>query len=532
MDQQPLELLLDEERLKSARKQAENKAAELSSEEWKKMRVLAKTDLFFLAYSILGYTKLSVNLHGAVCTWMKENEKARFREILLPRGHFKSTLVTIADSIRLALPNDSNANIWPECLGTDIRILLSHETHTSASNLFLGPIINHFLGNPLLMALFPECVPDPKKHRINKNELELPRTSFWGEPTFDTLGQGGRAQGRHYNKIKLDDIIGDKARDSTVEMQAAKNWLDNIESLFSTFRLDSFDLVGTRWSYDDVYSHAHQTYGQDLAKYIRPVEELNPETKLKESIFPEEFPPEELVRLRKKPRIWNAQYLNDPSQSGNGFSKEWLQYYYYINKVKISHFAGLRRENVTHLINELDIIFLIDPAPDNESGFVITGTNTRMRTFILEANKHNWTPPDFVKFLFEKVVQYRPRLVVIEEVLFSKLYKHYWQSQMQLRNVKFRVEGCKTGNKDKGDRIYGLSTLFEDGSLVANEGHEDFLEEYRQFGNVKPDNLHLLDALCQGIGRWRLPSKQFGDGTEDKKEIVRKLDRISGYSKV
>lgn len=509
------------------------KASQLSSEQWSHLRKLAKQDLFFLTYSILGYTKLSVNLHGHLCKWIKDNENARFREILLPRAHYKSTILTISHAIQLALPNDDNGyDVYPNCLGTDIRILLAHETSTSASNLFLGPIANHFLSNTLLMALFPECVPDPNKQRINKLELELPRKAIWGEPTFDTLGMGGRAQGKHYNYLKLDDLIGDKARDSITESNAAKLWFDNIQSLFVDLALDKFDLIGTRWAFDDLYSHANQMYGNDLVCYTRAVEEVNPITGKKEPIFPEKITQESLRILRRNPKVFNSQYLNDPSQSGYGFDIGWLKYYYYINKVKISHFQGLTKEKTIHLINELDIIFLIDPAPDNETGFIVCGTNNRMKTFVLEATKNNWNPPEFVRFLFSKVAQYRPRLVVVEEVLFSKVYKYYWEAEMRLRNVKFRIEGFATHGKAKEERIKALSIPFEKGELVLNEEMKDLIDEYKMFGNVKPDNLHLLDALAQGPGRFRLPSRLGNEDTEVPVQSLRMIDKISGYSKV
>ncbi len=60
-------------------------------------------------------------------------------------------------------------------------------------------------------------VPSPREQTINKWALELPRTRPHPEPTIDTMGVGAKSQGRHYNYIKLDDVYGDKARDSEAE---------------------------------------------------------------------------------------------------------------------------------------------------------------------------------------------------------------------------------------------------------------------------------------------------------------------------
>jgi phosphopentomutase len=125
------------------------------------------------------------------------------------------------------------------------------------------------------MGLFPEAVPSPRKTRINKWELELPRSLTGNpEPTIDTLGVGGKSQGRHYNYIKLDDIYGDKARDSEAESATTKEWFDNIQSFFSTFLKDKLDLTGTRYDLDDVYAHAEERYGTQLVKYSERLRNL------------------------------------------------------------------------------------------------------------------------------------------------------------------------------------------------------------------------------------------------------------------
>ena len=99
--------LTDAEHIKEARKAAESEAGKLTTEDWHTLRKLAKSNLYFLASTILGYNKLSPDLHGHFCAWLVKNDNEQFRETLLPRGHFKSTIQTISDSIRVALPDDA-----------------------------------------------------------------------------------------------------------------------------------------------------------------------------------------------------------------------------------------------------------------------------------------------------------------------------------------------------------------------------------------------------------------------------------------
>lgn len=530
-----IDYLTSDDVYKANRIAAEKKAAEFTSEHWKAMRKLAKKDLFWLCYSVLNYNRLTPAFHGDMCVEVNKTEQLRFREWLSFRGSFKSTILTIGHSIQCALPDDSSDSPWPLCLGTDIRLLICHETHESAQR-YLASITGHFLGNEFLMALFPECVPNPRKHRINKSELELPRKSIWNEPTFDTLGVGGRAQGRHYNKLKLDDLIGDKARDSKTEMKSAIEWFDNIQSLFSTFAKDSFDLIGTRWSFDDLYAHAHSTYGTNLHSYIRKVEEpvkvLQPDgthKTVKQVTFPEEFPQDSLAILRKNKKVWNAQYLNDPFEGEGGFKDEWLQYYYYKDKTTLIYFTGLAKDKQEVSLSELNKYILIDPAMSGLWGFMVIGVDHKGRIFILEALKDDKDPPFVVDLMFKKVIQYQPKCVAIEKVLFSGLFQHWLVTEMSVRKIRFKVEQLTTRGVEKEARILGLSNYFSSLQVFCNEGHLDFLEEYQRFGFTS--NIHLLDAFAQApkVIKPFVKLNLIGESSSGNQD---KRDPTTGYSKI
>lgn len=508
----------------------EQKFAHLSRDEWKHLRRRAKTDLFFLCYGVLNYKKLSTRLHGNLCNWATAHQDAQFREFLMPRGHYKSTVMTIGDSIRIALPDDVGDQGWPYNLGTDARILIGHELHDTAKR-FLFAIQSHFLSNPTLMGLFPECVPIERVQRINTSELALPRTELWPEPTFDTMGVGGRSQGKHWNYLKLDDLFGDKARDSESERNSTYEWFDNVQSFFSTFSQDKIDLIGTRWGFDDLYNHAHDMYGEELKKYIRKCEEVNPETGLIEPIFPEEFPSHKLAILKRKPKIYLAQYQNDPDSSTTEFQQGWLRYYNFVGTTRIATFSGTSRP-VVRTVGELDKIIFIDPAMDGNAGYCVTGTDQLNNIFILKAEKNSWKPPELVAKILEDVARYQPRLVVIEAVTFSEVYKSWLEREMQLRGMRFKIEPAKTRNRSKDNRIKGLSNYFSAGQIYFNQGQTEILQEYREFGASK--NIHILDALAYGPEYWRAaqPKREQDDFRKAESELMAGRDKHTGYSKI
>lgn len=529
----------DPEILKANRKEAENRVSGMPTEQWKQLRLLCKSNLFFLATAILGYNKLSENLHGHMCKWCEATDHLQFREILMPRGHFKSTILTIADCIRIALPDDSNSLSGPRARGPNVRVLIGHETHEAASR-FLFAITMHFMTNPLLMGLFPECIPNPKKNRINRYELELPRTEIWSEPTFDTMGVGGRGQGRHYNYLKLDDLFGDKARDSEAERTATYTWFDNVQSFFSSFNEDHLDLIGTRWAFDDLYSHAHEMYGDLLTKYIRSCEEPQLDSAGKRTgrlipIFPEMFPTEKLAILKKNQKVWQAQYVNNPGEGLGKFEAGWKRWFKMKdnNTILITHklFGSDQREiQETISIHDLDIIFLIDPAMSGNAAFVITGVDRRGRVFVIKASKRSWTPPELVEELFSDVNKWRPRLVAIEAVTFSEVY-HYWIIREQaLRNNRFKIEAAKTRNRTKDERIMGLSNWYSSSLIYYMEGQDDIEVEHDTFGASQ--QIHLLDALAYGPEFWKngSVSNRMAEYAEQTRQLLAERDPLTGYS--
>ena len=530
------EAVLSPSSIDAARRQGESKYDKLTSDEVSYYRSRCKTDLFFLTNAILGYERLSPRLHGSLCRWLSDTQEEQFRMILLPRAHFKTTVATIADAIQAILPSDGGQYPWPRNLGPNGRVLFAHESHEGATR-FLYEVAAHFCNNPRLMGLFPELVPSPRHQRMNKWELELPRTEHWAEPTFDTIGVGGRSQGRHYNLIKLDDLFGDKARDSKAERETTIQWFDNIQSFFVRLAMDHMDLIGTRWSLDDVYAHAMRVYDDRIIKYIRRIREKQADG-IVAPIFPEEFTEESLSILRKNPKVWAAQYVNDPHEGFAEFDPSWKRWYYRSARDRISFFIGQSSSATSYNIHELDICMLIDPAVTGNPGIIVTATDDNMRIFVLEAIKKPMKPHEFVNCIFQLVQRYWPRVVAIEEVVFSAMYAPWFQREMQLRNVRFNIVPVKPrklrGVEDhsKPGRIRGLSTYFSAGQVFFHENQADLIEEFDNFG--ASGDIHLLDALAYGPEVWRkgLSGKQHERYRRLEEELWPSRDIETGYSTI
>lgn len=530
--EETLRQYVDDDRLTTARKNAEIRGSKLTVEEWKLLRRLAKVDLWVLGHSILGYDRLTKSLHGDIIMWNRRTINEKYRGLLIPRGHLKTSIQTILDTIQIVLPDDTGEEPYPRNLGTDVRVCIVHETERVASS-FLIQIASHFMSNEILMALFPECVPEPKKHRINVSELELPRPNKWSEATVTALGVGAKSQGRHFNFIKLDDLIGEKARESTVEMQTAKDWFDGVRSFFVKFKDDHFDLIGTRYSYDDLYNHAMLTYGDSIKWYVRSVEEKNANGELV-PIFPEAISKDQIEQLKKNPKIW-VQYSNKPEDIGNKFLPQWLRYYTWLRRniavIIEKNNLGFDIVRQINVMNDTDRCILIDPALSGSAGITITGTTSDEKILILEAIKGTFKPAELVDKIFEWVVRWEPRTVAIEEVLFSEVYRPWLEREMLFRGISFHITPIKVNNKSKQARIDGLSTFFANGKIYFNHSQRDLLEEFRRVGATTED-MHLLDSLAQGPKVWVpfFSQKKREEIRLNDEYRVKEIDKVTGYS--
>lgn len=525
--------LINPAHIDKSKKAAEKKYDKLSSEEIAFLRHKCATDLFFLGYGILGYKRMSPNLHGNLCSWMERTQEEQYRLILKPRAHFKTSVATITDAIQCVLPNPDAP--WPRGLGSNCRVLFGHESHEGSTR-FLFETTRHFCDNPLLMGLFSELVPNPRVQRMNKFELELPRSEHWGEPTFDTIGVGGHSQGRHYNLIKLDDIFGDKARDSKAERETTIQWFDNIQSFFVRLKHDHMDMIGTRYSLDDVYAHAIKTYGPRMLKYIRRIREPDKNGVL-QYIFPEEFDDQAVEILKKNAKVWAAQYVNDPHEGLAEFDPKWKRYYYWTGRDKLSAFTGTTTTApLTVNVRDLDIVIFVDPAVTGKSGIVVTGTDDKLRVFTLDAIKKSFKPPELVSEIFRLVQRWWPRTVVIEEVIFSAVFKPWIEREMGIRNIRFSILPVKpkritnTADKSKAGRVRALSNYFSSGQIFFNEGQGELIEEYDNFGAT--EDYHMLDALAYGPDIWRngMQAAQHAKYQELEKQIIEDRDVMTGYS--
>ena len=464
-------------------------------------------DLFYLTTVILAYDKLTIPCHGPICSFHDTCELMR-RLFLYPRTHFKSTIITISGSIQ---------DVVKDC---NVTMLLAAATAENAQR-FLEEIKQHFMNNDVFRWLYPEFVWDSAKiaPRWNKQEMEVPRETFVREPTIDTLGARGEVISRHYQKIKLDDIIGEKEYKSEGEMRATCEWLGGVESLLvPPFHQRQIDIVGTRWKPDDAYAYAEFIYGGGREA---PIKRLGPHVHKKGSrlgilsrevreggkpIFPEMFSEQQLAELqRADPERFAAQYMNNPYASGlAAFETGWLKYYNYVegglNRIKLEDVDKPVR------IDRLPTFILCDPSLGETKRSDRTAIHViaillaeHPRLIMLESFIQRIPPNLIIEKLFEFYKKYMwTRAVSLETVAFQKALK-YWIEQLQIeRGLVLPIHEFQGGRTQgaKVARIKGLQPICRAGQLYISQGFGDFIDEYQAWHpTAKHDD--GLDCLSQ-----------------------------------
>lgn len=200
------------------------------------LKKACETDLRFLAKTVLGMTKWDDTLHRDLEKFLKNPSKQKL--ILMPRGHLKTSLVTVAWVIQQVLINPN------------IRILINNAVWDNARKI-LDQISDYLTTKSLL----PEIYGPFKTNacRWTRDEIEVAQKTDVTKrgATVSTGGVETAQTGMHFDLIVHDDLV---ERNNV-------GTRDQIQKVITFYR-DSLDLldpggrmvvIGTRWALGDLY---------------------------------------------------------------------------------------------------------------------------------------------------------------------------------------------------------------------------------------------------------------------------------------
>jgi hypothetical protein len=368
------------------------------------LRIKALNSLYFFSKMVLGYKDLAA-LHIDFCNQIQESRTQRKRGFLMPRGHFKSTIIS------------KSYPLWRLCQDPETRILIVGESDSVASK-NLNDIKWNLLNNTLFRWLFPEIIPpDVNKTKWTDSAILLPRAGTYDESSIMTVGVGGKTTGFHYDLIIYDDMIGEKAAKSKAEMQGAIEWFQYAPGLHNDPANGEEILIGTRWLHgsEDLYGYimeglvASETESgrkTGFTWYTRAAledAEGNPDIENGTPIFPERFTKEVLLDIlaREKEYKFNCQYQNNPTAPGaTDFEAEWIKYYH----IDTDRQTLIPTDGTPSIkLSALHRISFLDPSSGGktakcQNGLVVIGGDHLHRIFLIEPFGKNCTYGEILEY--------------------------------------------------------------------------------------------------------------------------------------
>jgi len=196
------------------------------------IRERCKASLFWTAWYLCDFNKISIVLHYSLWLWYQKGIEAGHKQFLclIPRGHFKTSFFNIAGAV-FDIINDPN-----------IRILIVMHNLDEAKK--KGRKLKSVLRSKAMRTYFPELIPEGEMGTTT--EFSVIRPIEFPEATITLAGMASGLVGGHYDKIVIDDGVEFKAAQSATVMETRVEFLRSISPLFEDENSILF-IIGTLW---------------------------------------------------------------------------------------------------------------------------------------------------------------------------------------------------------------------------------------------------------------------------------------------
>lgn len=436
-------------------------------------RRLAKRDLRFLMTDVLGYPPTD-EIHGEIAEFLSKvtSPDGRHRALLLiPRGHLKSTLVTVCWTIQRIL-QDPN-----------VRILISTGYLENAKS-FLREIKSHFERSERLRALFGDMT--TKEDKWTETQIVVStRTEIRKEPTVQVSSVDKSVVSQHYDLIIGDDLVNRENINTKEQRQKVTLYYRDLYDLVEPG--GDMVFIGTRWHHDDLYGRIIRE-NSTSRNFDVMVKTVWRDQEKRVPLFPLKFTPEYVDSLRrdKGPYEFSAQYMNDPTDDENAdFKREWIR----VEPL-------FRLESVP-----LAVFVTVDPAMTKSetadyTGVVVNGVDEKGGWRILRAYRKRLDPAELVDeiFFLQGLYAGRFRRMGIEKTAYTVGLRQTIQDEMIRRKRFFDIVEVEHKQRSKAMRIRALVPRFESGRVAFSEYCSDLVEEMLSFPRAEHED--TLDALA------------------------------------
>lgn len=497
-------------------------------------------DLFYLAKYILHYDLMEEEVHGELCKYVESLYPAhpddwippedtegtgledQYRNgntnllLLMPRGTFKSSVVTISFALQAVL-HDPN-----------VRILLDSETF-SKSKAFLAEIKGHLGSNEEYREIFKVIhgvYPDQGKKKDmlwSDSQLNLAcRNKPRKEPTFSCAGIDVTKNGMHYDLIIFDDLHSENNVTNKEQIDKVKDHWRLSYSLLDPGKPQI--IIGTRWHFDDLYQLILDEQRDEFNILVRRA--------IKEdgtAFFPTRLPLDVLQSIKQKQGTahFSKQYMNEPLDDETATFKH--------RDFKYKEWNDIKDIPINWGI-------AVDPSEKGEysdyAALVVGGMDYQRNLYIRHITRAKFTYSEIINEIFKLYAQFLPRRIAIETVFQQKTIMHELNNEQKRRGTWLPIEEIKKRDTNKEERIKALAPFYEFGHIFHVKGTphlDDYEYELLKFPYAKHDD--VVDAtatLLEILSPPNPKARQIKDRHEDdprstRRSLYKPRSTITGY---
>lgn len=408
--------------------------------------------------------------HKQIYKMLPKNKRVA---IAAPRGHAKSTMVTLAYVL------------WAALNGKKFIIICS-DTYPQAK-FFIQAVKDELEHNELLRALYGNM----KTERWAETDIEL-------KNGVRIIGKGAemKFRGLKHGPNRPDLIVVDDLEND--EMVENKERRDKLERWFNGALIPSLDREG-QIVYIGTILHDDALLMKVIHKYKGWKTKVYQAITNGKALWPEHLPLEELNRIKANYTenglldVFMAEYMNDPiTDESREFKREFFKYYETVPD-------GLR------------IAITVDPAISKKthadySVIYVQGVDKDNRRYCIEYMRKRVDPYELCDVLFRMVKEYSPWCVGVEKVAYQEALIYIIKDEMRKRNVFFKVQEIST-RTDKTIKIRGLVPMYRAGVMYHKRSMTELEEELLRFPKGRTDD--ILDAQAMMLELVRRPTPQY-----------------------
>lgn len=425
--------------------------------------------------------------------------------LLLPRGTFKSSIVTIGFTLQYIL-NDGDA-----------RILIDSETYSKAK-LFLAEIKGHLEKNEKYRKIFKHIhgkFPDDEKKNTSVRWTDAmvdlaSRTKALKEPSISCSGIDRSINGMHFDLIIEDDLHSEKNVTNKDQIQQVIDHRKLANSLLDPGMPKI--TIGTRWDFQDAYSHTLTNQRKSYNILIR--RSIEDDGSL---FFPERLTPQFLQEQKEDQGtyIWSCQYQNNPVDDDSATFKH-------------SYFKKIEWE----LVKDRPIYWYmaVDPSAGGDyadyAAFVLVGMDYQGELYVRQIHRAKMNYAQIITLMFDWYTKYQPRRIALETVATQKSIAYMLNDEQKRRGVWLPVNEIKTRDNTKKERIEALAPYYEYGRVnhIADCHNLDELE-YELTHFPKGENDDVADALATILDIAQAPSGKTANRNGRERHIQKSVDK-------